>query len=301
MAADSFVDDSEPSRREGSLGLLAQQHSDVLELVGNPGPLPCTTMFGLAFSVLTLQDTLAELAQRAVARHGTLVMTCNVDHVVLRRQIPAFAEAYDAAHIVTADGAPLVAFSRLLRPRVPERVTGADLVAALPSIAGPYRLRVALVGGAQGVAAQAAERLAQSAPGMPEPLAITPPMGLEIGSADDADLVSRLQEFDPHIVVVCFGAPRQELWMHHHLGDLPNAILLGGGASLDFVVGLQRRAPRWVQKAGFEWVWRLSHDFPRLARRYLVQDAQIFPMVLGELMARARQRLRRTPRIQEDS
>jgi N-acetylglucosaminyldiphosphoundecaprenol N-acetyl-beta-D-mannosaminyltransferase len=253
-------------------------------------------MFGLAFSAMTMEATLAEIRQRALGRQSTLVMTCNVDHVVLRSKNSVFAEAYGSADIVTADGAPIVAFSRLLGRPLPERVTGADLVAALPSIAGPHGLRVALVGGADGVALKAAERLAGEAPGMPMPLALCPAMGLQIDSIEDREIVRELQRFDPHIVVVCFGAPRQELWMHRHAADLPSAVLLGGGASLDFVVGIQRRAPRWVQRSGLEWVWRLSHDFRRLAHRYLVQDVLILPLVLRELRATAVSGLRRRGR-----
>jgi N-acetylglucosaminyldiphosphoundecaprenol N-acetyl-beta-D-mannosaminyltransferase len=257
-----------------------------------PSPVPYEMLFGLAFCKLSLDDMLEELGRRAEQRRGTVVMTCNVDHVVLRSRDTAFAAAYAEAHLVTADGAPLVAFSRLVRRRLPERVTGADLVARLPEVAARKGLRVALVGGAPGVAADAAARLAAESRGMPEPMACETPMRLVLGSREDEALVARLQEYDPHVVVVCLGSPKQEVWIHHHRDDLPAAVLLGGGAALDFVVGRQRRAPRWVQRGGVEWVWRLSHDFRRLARRYLVQDAAFVPIAARELAAVAGGRFR---------
>jgi N-acetylglucosaminyldiphosphoundecaprenol N-acetyl-beta-D-mannosaminyltransferase len=259
-------------------------------------PLPVTSMFGLHFSVMPLKATLTELGRRAAARRGTLVMTCNVDHLVMLRRNHHFRQAYAAAHLVTADGAPIVAFSKVVDPRVPERVTGVDVVTAMPDLAAEHGLRVALVGGGEGVAQQAARTMRDRAPTMPQPLALTPPMGFVLGSADDADVIRRLQAYDPHVVVVCFGAPRQELWMHAHHDDLPGAVMLGGGASLDFLVGLQKRAPGWVQQSGLEWVWRLSHDFPRLARRYLVQDLAIVPIMARELrQVRRRRRLTGSP------
>ncbi len=252
-------------------------------------PLPYETLFGLSFCKLTLEATVEEMGRRAVSRQGSIVVTCNVDHVVLRARNPDFARAYGEADIVTADGAPLVAFSKLVRRRLPGRVTGADIVANLPALAANRGLRVALVGGAPGVAAAAAQRLIADEPGMPVPLAVAPPMGLELGSTADEAIVEQLQAYDPHVVVVCFGAPKQELWMHRHHKDLPGSVLVGGGAALDFVVGLQRRAPGWVQKAGCEWTWRLAHDFRRLARRYLVQDASFVPIAARELVLVARE------------
>ena len=267
-----------------------------VERVADANPLPVTSMFGLHFSVLPLKATLIELGRRAAARRGTLVMTCNVDHLVLLRRHEPFQRAYAAAHVVTADGAPIVAFSKVVDPRVPERVTGVDVVTALPALAAEHNLRVALVGGAEGVAQQAARTMRDRAPTMPEPLALTPPMGFVLGSDEDAEVIRRLQAYDPLVVVVCFGAPRQELWMHAHHDDLPGAVMLGGGASLDFLVGLQKRAPRWVQQSGLEWLWRLSHDFPRLARRYLVQDLAIVPIMAREWrLVRRRRRFTGSP------
>jgi N-acetylglucosaminyldiphosphoundecaprenol N-acetyl-beta-D-mannosaminyltransferase len=254
-----------------------------------PSPLPYETLFGLSFCKLTLEATVEEMGRRAESRQGSVVVTCNVDHVVLRARNAAFARAYSDADIVTADGAPLVAFSRLVRRALPGRVTGADIVASLPALAAARGLRVALVGGAPGVAEAAAQRLVDEAPGMPVPLAVAPSMGLQLGSQEDQAIIEQLQEYDPHVVVVCFGAPKQELWMHRHHGDLPGSVLVGGGAALDFVVGLQRRAPTWVQKAGCEWTWRLAHDFRRLARRYLVQDAGFVPIAARELVLVARE------------
>jgi N-acetylglucosaminyldiphosphoundecaprenol N-acetyl-beta-D-mannosaminyltransferase len=252
-------------------------------------PVPYETLFGLAFCKLTLAETVEEIGRRAESRQGSVVVTCNVDHVVLRSRNADFARAYDDAHIVTADGAPLVAFSRLVRRGLPERVTGADVVARLPALAAKRGLRVALVGGAPGVADGAAQRLVSQAPGMPTPLAVAPAMGLKLGSEQDDAILQALQAYDPHVVVVSFGAPKQELWMHRHHRDLPGSVLVGGGAALDFVVGLQRRAPRWVQKAGGEWLWRLLHDFPRLSHRYLVQDASFMPLAVRELALVARE------------
>jgi N-acetylglucosaminyldiphosphoundecaprenol N-acetyl-beta-D-mannosaminyltransferase len=205
-------------------------------------------------------------------RSGITVHTCNVDHVMLMQRDPSFAQAYSTAGVVTADGAPLVALAHLLGRSIGPRITGADLVPALASQAEQRGLRMALVGGTQESVHLAARRLRELHPGLRELLAIAPPMGLEIGSPADQDVVQRIREARSHLIVVGLGAPKQELWMHQHCRELPGTVLIGAGASIDFLSGRQKRAPRLLQVIGLEWLYRLATDFRRLWRRYLVRD-----------------------------
>ncbi len=96
-----------------------------------------------------------------------------------------------------------------------------------------------------------------------------------------------IRDARPHLVLVAFGAPKQELWMHRRRTALAPAVLLGMGASLDFVAGRVRRAPRWMSRAGLEWLWRLLREPRRLWRRYLVEDPR-FLAVLWRTMGERR-------------
>jgi N-acetylglucosaminyldiphosphoundecaprenol N-acetyl-beta-D-mannosaminyltransferase len=90
----------------------------------------------------------------------------------------------------------------------------------------------------------------------------------------------------PDLVLVAFGAPKQEIWMHLHREALAPAVLVGVGASLDFIAGRVRRAPRWISNAGLEWLWRLAQEPRRLARRYLVEDPRFAAVLWRELRER---------------
>ncbi len=242
-------------------------------------------LFGCRFQVLS---SVEEAAERIADTVGTDaaggVFTCNVDHVMLMRKHRAFRAAYRRSAFVTADGSPIVSTAKLAGQPLGVRVTGADLVPALAQTAARRGLRVAFVGGAEGVGAEAARRLQADNPELEVVLTASPAMGFQDGDEADRQLMQQLRFTRPDIVVVCFGAPRQELWIDAHAPALPGTVFLGAGAALDFVAGRQRRAPRIIQRLGIEWMHRLVTNFSRLWRRYLVQDSQFVFVAARELV-----------------
>ena len=102
---------------------------------------------------------------------------------------------------------------------------------------------------------------------------------LETSPADEA-LLARIGEARPQLVLVALGAPKQELWIDARRARLAPAVVVGVGAALDFVAGAVRRAPPWARRAGLEWLYRLSQEPRRLARRYLWKDPQFFAILL---------------------
>lgn len=242
-------------------------------------------LFGCRFQVLS---SVEEAAERIADTVGTDaaggVFTCNVDHVMLMRKHSGFRAAYQRSAFVTADGSPIVSTAKLAGRPLGVRVTGADLVPALAATAARRQLRVAFVGGAEGVGAEAGRRLQAENPDLQIVLTVSPAMGFQDGDEADLQLMQQLRFTRPDIVVVCFGAPRQELWIDAHAPALPGTMFLGAGASLDFVAGRQRRAPQIFQSLGIEWVHRLVTNFGRLWRRYLVQDSQFVFVAARELL-----------------
>jgi N-acetylglucosaminyldiphosphoundecaprenol N-acetyl-beta-D-mannosaminyltransferase len=233
--------------------------------------------------------TLAEAVDRVegliLAGQGGVVVTPNVDHVVLAERHQAFCEAYAAADLSLADGKPIVWASRLLGKPVPEKVSGSDLVLPLLHRAATRGWRVYLLGGAPGVAEAAAELLTRergvAIAGTAAPrLAAVGAAQVDPAAEDAADAV-RTARAD--LVLVAFGAPKQEVWMHNHRRALAPAVLVGVGASLDFIVGRVRRAPRWMSDSGLEWLWRLAQEPRRLWRRYLLEDPRFIRILFQSL------------------
>jgi len=241
----------------------------------------------LAIDRVTLSTAIDEIDALVAAGRGGMVATPNVDHVVVAERREDFREAYATADLVLADGMPIVWASRLLGAPLPEKVSGSDLVFPLMERAAERGWRVFLLGAGPGIAEAAAESLRRK-PGVEVVGTAAPHVRCGQGEDDpEGDAAAGvIRAARPQLLLVAFGAPKQELWMHKHRVDLSPAVMVGVGASLDFLAGRVRRAPRWVSRAGFEWLWRLVREPRRLWRRYLVDD----PRFLGVLWRTWRER-----------
>lgn len=215
------------------------------------------------------------------------IVTPNADYVVKAHRDPDFRRAVNGADLRVPDGMWVVYASRIAGRPLHGTVTGRLLVPSLAEIAAGDRRSIALFGAPPGVAAEAARRLQRRHPDLRVTDAISPPMGLIPGSAADTLLVERLKADPPAILFVGLGAPRQELWMAHHVHDLPGTVMVGIGAGLDLVAGRFRTAPAWMTRVGLEWAFRLAQEPRRLARRYLVDDPWIIVWALRARVGRA--------------
>lgn len=260
------------------------QVSAVREPAGAPGSR--WSIGAVPVDRVTLAQALDRIAALVAAGAGGAVFTPNVDHVVVAERDGPFRDAYAAADLCLADGMPLVWASRLLGGGIPEKVSGSDLVLPLVERAAARGWRIYLLGGAPGVAERAADRLRERFPSIRVAGADSPRVAADgTHGADMEAALGRIRAARPELVLVAFGAPKQELWIHRNRDRLRPAVALGIGASIDFVAGRVRRAPRWMSRGGLEWLWRLSHEPRRLWRRYLVEDPRFAAIVLRELRA----------------
>jgi len=232
-------------------------------------------------------DAIAELVDR---RNGGAVFTPNVDHVVKAESNADFRAAYSRADLRLADGMPILWAAKLLGSPLPEKVSGSDLIMPLAQFAARREWRVYLLGGGQGVAEQAAERLSREL-GLNVVGTDSPVVGLD-GSAERPDeMIERLLAAKPDLVLVALGAPKQELWIDRFGERIKPAVAMGVGGSLDFVVGRVTRAPAWMSRAGLEWLFRLWQEPRRMWRRYLIEDPKFIAIVAR---TRRRRRIRRS-------
>jgi len=166
--------------------------------------------------------------------------------------------------MILADGMPLVWASR---GRLPERVAGSDLVPALCERAATKGYRVFLLGAAPGVADEAARRLCARHPTLVIAGTAAPPFR-ELTVQEHADLFEQIRAARPDLMFVAFGQPKGELWVAEHSRALGVPVTAQVGATLDFLAGRVRRAPRWLQRLGLEWAYRLFLEPRRLVSRY---------------------------------
>ena len=239
----------------------------------------------LPIDVVSFEGALDVIDQLVRSGNGGTVFTPNVDHIVMAEHDPRFRAAYQAASLSLVDGTPVLWASRLLGTPLPAKISGSDLVMPLMERAAERGYRVYFLGGAPGVAELARDKLRQALPGIQ--IVGTDASRINVtGDMNEIDeVVDRVRRARPDLVLVALGAPKQEIWSQARQQLLKPAVMIGVGASLDFVAGIQKRAPRWMSSAGVEWLYRLAQEPRRLAGRYLLRDPEFCWILVRQLLA----------------
>jgi len=234
--------------------------------------LPTVELLGVKLHAITQAQCVSTIIEELKARRGGCVITPNLDHLRRCRHDPRYARTVQEADLRVADGMPLVWASRLKGTPLPERVAGADLIFSLSSALARHGLSAYLLGGAPQTAEKAAARLSELYPGLPIAGTRCPPMGFEHDADEMCKITQALLAARPTVVFVALGSPKQENLIQRLRSGLPQTWWIGVGVSFSFVCGEVHRAPRWLQRCGFEWVHRLLQEPGRLWKRYLIED-----------------------------
>ena len=235
---------------------------------------------------LAFDDAIIAVRQLVASGEGGAIFTPNVDHVVMADQHEGLRKAYRRASLSFADGMPLVWTSRLLGKRIPEKLSGSDMLLPIMQLAVENDWGVYLLGGMPGIpgAAELASERLRTEFGV-RIVGVDPAfVSMDGKSPGDAEVVARVKAAKPDVVFVALGAPKQEMWIARSLDEIKPAVAIGCGASLDFLSGKLQRAPQWMSNTGFEWAYRLAQDPKRLWKRYLIRG----PRFLGILWRTSR-------------
>lgn len=230
---------------------------------------------GVAFDRLSMPETVAEIVFMAnQSSTPRAVFTGNLDHMAQLRRDRDFQAAYSEADLILADGMPLVWLSRIgpTGQRLTERVTGSDLFWELGEASATCGLRLFFLGGADGAADGAAEKVRQKFPGANIVGTYCPPKATFDTPEEQAKIQAVVRAARPDVLLVAFGAPKQEKWIAQNKALLQVPVCVGVGGSFEMACGKIKRAPRWMQKTGLEWGFRLAQEPQRLWRRYLLRD-----------------------------
>lgn len=244
-------------------------------------------LFGLDIAALTFDQAVQALARAAIQREGRaqVVVTPNVDHVVRLESNPDFKSRYAQADFIFADGMPVVWASRLVGRPLPERVTGADLFVSLCERAQAEGWQVVVLGGDAQREASIRQGFAHRFPGLRIEI-LSPSMQYDPEGPEAEEHARRIRALAPQVVFACLGLPKQEKWAFRHAPTLPGGIVMCVGMAMMFAIGMQRRAPGWMQRGGLEWLWRLCSEPRRMVRRYLYDDMKFFGILWRQWRAR---------------
>jgi N-acetylglucosaminyldiphosphoundecaprenol N-acetyl-beta-D-mannosaminyltransferase len=224
-------------------------------------------ILGVPFDPVTAAEAVARIEEMIAAASPHFLVTANVDFLVQARKDVELHRIFLNADMVLCDGTPIVWASRWLGTALPERVAGADLVPLLIESAARKGYRLFFLGASPDSAQQAITRLRAQYPGLSVEC-YSPPFS-NLLEMDHEECRRRISAARPDMLFVAFGCPKQEKWMAMHYRALGVPVMIGVGGTIDFLAGRIRRAPRWMQRIGSEWLFRLAQEPRRLFRRYL--------------------------------
>lgn len=245
-------------------------------------------MFDVNFDNYDFNDLLEFIDTSIVHQRHSYILTCNVDHVIKLRKDDEFRKVYSDAGAIVADGMPIIWASKLLKKPLKQKVSGSDLFIRLGEAFEDRGYRLFFLGAADGIPEKAMRNLQRSYPNMNVVGCYSPSYGFESNEEENKHIVRLLQEARPDIVFVGVGAPKQEKWIYRYYETYRAPVSIGVGATFDFLSGNVKRAPKLMQKTGFEWFWRLSQEPKRLWRRYLIEDSQFLVLLFKEIFKRER-------------
>jgi N-acetylglucosaminyldiphosphoundecaprenol N-acetyl-beta-D-mannosaminyltransferase len=218
-------------------------------------------VLGVRVDCLDMDAALERIAQLVDAGGHHLVATVNPEFVMRARVDKDFARVLESADLCLADGSGVVWAARRQGCAIREPVTGVDIIPPLAALCARRRLRLFLLGAAEGVAADLASRLRVDHPA----LEVAAHSGSPAESSD-AETVAIINKYEPQVLLVAYGHPNQELWIDRTRGSLGVAVAMGVGGAFDYLTGRVPRAPAWMRRAGLEWLFRLIRQPWRIRR-----------------------------------
>ena len=240
-------------------------------------------ILGVGISAINTEMALDIIGGWIAKRESHYVCVTGVHGVMECQRNPELRRTHNTSGLTTPDGMPLVWLSKLKGCRLVDRVYGPDLMLALCERSVACGCRHFFYGGGDGVPEQLAANLQRRFPGLQVAGVYSPPFR-PLTPKEDEQVVRMIKRADPDIVWVGLSTPKQERWMAEHVRRLTAPVLIGVGAAFDFHAGRKKQAPRWVQRTGLEWLFRLLTEPRRLWRRYLVNNPLFVMLVMAQAL-----------------
>jgi N-acetylglucosaminyldiphosphoundecaprenol N-acetyl-beta-D-mannosaminyltransferase len=228
-------------------------------------------VLGVGISAVNMPMAVRQIDAWVHRRECNYVCITGVHGVMESQRDEQLKRIHNVAGMVTPDGMPMVWINRLCGNEHVSRVYGPDLMAEVCGQSVQKGHKHFLYGGGDGVAEKLAEKLRERFPGIQIVGTYTPPFRA-LTEDEDREIIQQINKSGADIVWVGLSTPKQEHWMSRHIGRLHAPVMVGVGAAFDFHAGLKSQAPRWMQKCGLEWFYRLLTEPKRLWRRYLTNN-----------------------------
>lgn len=239
-------------------------------------------IFNLTFVSSSMLEVVRRIAQWIDSNKRVYICVTGAHGVVEASRNALVATAHKEATLIVPDGMPLVWIGRLLGAKKTQRIYGPDLFLALCKWAHAEKWRVFLYGTSPHVLGKLVSELTRIYPSLQVVGSLAPPFR-SLSKTEDAKFIDSINATKAHVVFVSLSTPKQEVWMHEHRSKLNANVLVGVGAAFDFVAHTKKQAPRFIQRSGFEWLFRFLQEPRRLWRRALIVNALFLILTAKEL------------------
>lgn len=227
-----------------------------------------------------MEETIQTIDSFIKQRKKSYIVAINVDVVMKIEQDAYLKNITDQADMVLVDGKPLIWISKLHKRPVKAKISGSDLVPRLCEEAAKKGYTIFIIGGKEGIAEQAKSRLEKQLPGIKIVGTYAPPFGFEKDQKELDKINQMISDAHPDLLIGCFGCPKQEKWIYENYKKYDATVSVCAGATVDFLAGNVKRAPKWMSDHGLEWFYRFTQEPKRMFRRYFVDDVKILKLII---------------------
>ncbi len=247
-------------------------------------------LLGVEITPLTISQLHGVITQAIEEKRRWIIANHNLHSVYIYHHDPKMRSFFARAHFAHIDGMPLVFIGKLFGHNLTreQRVTYVDWIRPLMAESLANGWRIFYLGSMPGVAENAAVILRQEFPG----LQIATFHGFfdtSLQKCENEEVLSRINDYQPHILMVGMGMPRQERWILDNFEKIRANVILPAGACFDYVAGAVPTPPRWMGRMGLEWLYRLVSEPTRLWRRYLLEPCFILKLLVQERLFGAKE------------
>ena len=203
-----------------------------------------------------MNETLTEIEEMISKEKKSYIVAINVDVVMKIENDQYLKKIVDSADMVLVDGKPLVWISKMHGKPLKAKISGSDLVPLLCEVAAKKNYSMFRIVGTY-----------------------APPMGFEEDKAELDKINKMISDARPDLLIACFGCPKQEKWIYENISKYDAKVSVCAGATVDFLAGNVKRAPRWMSEHGLEWFYRFLQEPRRMFKRYFVDDVKIIKLI----------------------
>lgn len=226
-----------------------------------------------------MDEAVDEICRLVDEKKKSYVVAVNTDVIIKIENDEYLKKISDEADLTLLDGKPLIWISKWLKRPVKEKISGSDFVPKLCQVAAEKGYTIYIIGGMDGVADSARANLEKDFKDIKIVGTYSPPLGFDSNEEELSSINLKISSAAPDIVIACFGCPKQEKWIYENYRKYDASVSICAGATVDFLAGNVKRAPKWMSDHGLEWLYRFMQEPRRLFKRYFIDDIKIFGLM----------------------